>query len=363
MTHVLIAIVLNIICFSSASNISFYDTTLYEGDVCTLANGVTRGTCLRDTNCRYLKTQPQKDWRTCSFHQNVSIVCCLNNNPNALQGTRGQFKYKSDEMCANFADIPLTKNSILNGTIAEIEDFPYLGALALQDKQSSAIAYGCGANLISDRFMLTAAHCVIGKKLIHVRMGLLSLLDHIDDDPPVIIGIDQIFIHPNYVKRPVTRNDIALIKLNRTVDEDFLIPACLYTEPSDPHPDVPLAIAGWGGVDSSNDGTMSPILLKAQVTAYDRDQCNATLVQTPTWKKNLQLYDDQLCALGRSELNDGDTNDTCVGDSGGPLELTKGRRKYIVGLTSTGKICGTKFPSIYTRVSQFIDWIESIVWS
>lgn len=286
----------------------------------------------------------------------------MDRQPSSLQDVRGHFKHKSDEKCANFPDMPQTKNSILNGTIADIEDFPYLGALALQDLQSSTIAYRCGANLISDRFMLTAAHCLIGKKLIHVRLGVLSLLDNLDDDPPVIIGIEDIIIHPNYTRRPV-RNDIALIKLNRTVDEDFLIPACLYTEPSDPLPSVPLAIAGWGGVDSSNDGIMSPILLKAEITTYERDQCNATLVQTQSWKRQVQLYDDQLCALGRNKLNDNETNDTCVGDSGGPLELSLGRRKYIVGLTSTGKICGTRFPSVYTRVSQFIDWIESIVWS
>lgn len=366
MIRSLIVIAVHIVWFAIANDISFYDSMLYEGDPCTLADGVTSATCRLDTNCLYLKTIPQKDWRTCSFERNSSVVCCLNKRPPsaALQDTRGRFNYKSDEMCANFPDMPETTNHILNGTIADADEFPYLGALAFQQQHSSAgAAYGCGANLISDRFMLTAAHCLVGRTLDHVRLGVVSLLDDQNDgDDPVIIGVEKVFIHPNYTRRPITRNDIALLKLNRTVDEDFLVPACLYTEPTDPLPSVPLTIAGWGGTDSSNDGSMSSILMKAQVAPINRDECNATLAQMPTFKRNVQLHNDQLCALGRDERNDATTNDTCVGDSGGPLELTIRRRKYIVGLTSTGKICGTTFPSIYTRVSQFIDWIEAIVW-
>nr|XP_039261190.1 hemicentin-1-like [Styela clava] len=52
--------------------------------------------------------------------------------------------------------------------------------------------------------------------------------------------------------------------------------------------------------------------------------------------------------------------DTCGGDSGGPL-LCEENSKYIVhGITSSGPAeCGKKNkPGIYTRVSDFITWIE-----
>jgi secreted trypsin-like serine protease len=55
------------------------------------------------------------------------------------------------------------------------------------------------------------------------------------------------------------------------------------------------------------------------------------------------------------------------GDSGGPLQITKPDNQciyYIIGVTSFGTGCGDKkFPGIYTRVSSYIDWIESIVWN
>lgn len=54
------------------------------------------------------------------------------------------------------------------------------------------------------------------------------------------------------------------------------------------------------------------------------------------------------------------------GDSGGPLQriLAEPYCMYsIVGVTSFGKFCAFKLsPAIYTRVSSYLDWIETIVW-
>lgn len=54
------------------------------------------------------------------------------------------------------------------------------------------------------------------------------------------------------------------------------------------------------------------------------------------------------------------------GDSGGPLQtkLSLEPLQYnVIGVTSFGKACGiANVPGVYTRVSNYIDWIESIVW-
>jgi secreted trypsin-like serine protease len=55
-------------------------------------------------------------------------------------------------------------------------------------------------------------------------------------------------------------------------------------------------------------------------------------------------------------------NDTCQGDSGGPLQIVVDEQHCIVGVVSFGIACGYALPSIYTRVSFYLDWIESIVW-
>merc|ERR1711944_374852 len=49
---------------------------------------------------------------------------------------------------------------------------------------------------------------------------------------------------------------------------------------------------------------------------------------------------------------------TGKGDSGGPAVCQQGGRWVLAGVTSGGSpICNVRKPSIYTRVSEFRDWI------
>jgi secreted trypsin-like serine protease len=67
----------------------------------------------------------------------------------------------------------------------------------------------------------------------------------------------------------------------------------------------------------------------------------------------------QICAGGE------EGKDSCNGDSGGPLMrdhvIDRLHFWYLVGVVSYGsRNCGTKdMPGVYTRVSEYIAWIES----
>lgn len=63
----------------------------------------------------------------------------------------------------------------------------------------------------------------------------------------------------------------------------------------------------------------------------------------------------QLCAGGNAG------QDSCGGDSGGPLFKLISDQFYLEGLVSFGpKKCGSDdIPGVYTRVSGHIDWILS----
>lgn len=50
------------------------------------------------------------------------------------------------------------------------------------------------------------------------------------------------------------------------------------------------------------------------------------------------------------------------GDSGGPLVVRNNTNFNLVGVTSFGKLCGSVSPGIYTRIYNYISWIEDIVW-
>lgn len=53
------------------------------------------------------------------------------------------------------------------------------------------------------------------------------------------------------------------------------------------------------------------------------------------------------------------------GFSGAPLLNTKEKKSClyeIYGLNSISLVCGSGYPSVYSQVSAFLDWIENIVW-
>lgn len=50
--------------------------------------------------------------------------------------------------------------------------------------------------------------------------------------------------------------------------------------------------------------------------------------------------------------------DACQRDSGGNLYWTYSSRQYTVGIVSYGKDCASKYPSVNTRVTFYLNWIE-----
>ena len=51
----------------------------------------------------------------------------------------------------------------------------------------------------------------------------------------------------------------------------------------------------------------------------------------------------------------------CSGDSGGPLVCKVGDVYKLAGVTSFGRAsCNVTYPTVYTRVSFYRDWIKSI---
>ncbi|XP_053686615.1 serine protease persephone-like [Sabethes cyaneus] len=336
----------------------------FEGDSCNLANGVSVGVCRLAGECSQLKSVPKKDWITCSFIVNDPVVCCPERADSKLTlsaAPQSRISSKSELKCATFPETPQAADHITGSgsTEAMADDFPHIAALGYSVQTNRESLFRCGASLISHQYLLSAAHCLYPEQPIFARLGVSNLFNYSSNDPPVDVGIESVFIHPNYSSKPLM-NDIALLKLNRTITEPFLIPACLFANLTDPAPNVNLSIAGWGSTDP-NDFEMSSVLRKANVTTLDRAVCNGTLSRDKSRRSTGQLQTTQLCALGRNEDNE-TTGDTCVGDSGGPLELAHARRRYIVGVTSNGKLCGSSWPGVYSRVAYYLDWIESVVW-
>ena len=106
-------------------------------------------------------------------------------------------------------------------------------------------------------------------------------------------------------------------------------------------------ITGWGRL--AYNGKSSELLQEAQVEIVDQEKCRTA------FERYIKVDDFYICA-GVT----GSTKDSCQGDSGGPLVQIdpKNYKYYLTGIVSFGRRCATPgFPGVYTRISEFLDWI------
>ncbi|CAH0717893.1 unnamed protein product, partial [Brenthis ino] len=268
--------------------------------------------------------------------------------------------------CALLKKMP--KPEVIGGNNAIHGEYPHMGALGWKAKIGTWI-FKCGGSLISENFILTAAHCYKVPKNDEtvadfypkiVRLGSRNILDSkLSYDAEIL----KFIRHPEY-KAPRHYFDIALVQLKHEVYIHSTVhPACLWNKSEDPKKGN---VTGWGVVNSGTQA-VSPILQKAEITIRDNDECEEDLMikQNRNWRG---FFRHQLCA---GEMSGG--IDTCQGDSGGPLQTLIPIERYrewtpwyiyhVIGVTSFGFGCGQpNTPSVYTRVTSFLDWIENIVW-
>lgn len=252
---------------------------------------------------------------------------------------------------------------IVGGEEARPGEFPHMAALGYIDfsSRSRQILWNCGGTLISDQFVLTAAHCIrlsnSNNRLVltRVRLGGSTKLSQ-----PAVeeVGVAETLIHPEY-RPPAKYNDLALVRLSRIVRLSRAVaPACLNTKAIA----AKRAIAtGWGHTEFG--GKQSDVLMKVALTIVPNNECSPQYTKLQSAKRTLPLgiLPIMMCA---GEKAGG--KDACQGDSGGPLQVAKGDGSClynIIGVTSFGKGCANpNSPGVYTRISEYIRWIEQIVW-
>uniref|UniRef100_A0A8C5UW25 Transmembrane serine protease 9 n=1 Tax=Microcebus murinus TaxID=30608 RepID=A0A8C5UW25_MICMU len=203
----------------------------------------------------------------------------------------------------------------------------------------------CGATVVGDRWLLSAAHCFNHTKVEQVRahLGTVSLLGL--GGSPVKIGLRRVVLHPLY--NPGTLDfDLAVLELaSPVVFNKYIQPVCLPLAIQKFPVGRKCMISGWGNTQEGN-ATKPELLQKASVGILDQKACSVLY--------NFSLTDRMLCA----GFLEGKV-DSCQGDSGGPLacEETPGVF-YLAGIVSWGIGCAqAKKPGVYASITRLKGWI------
>lgn len=257
---------------------------------------------------------------------------------------------------------------IIGGKIADLYEFPWMALISHRTRgdpdSRDNLKFKCGGSIINSKYILTAAHCVVGKKLAGVRIGELDINSKEDCQgvyPNIVcerhlqdIAIEEVIAHEGYQHLPV-KDDIALLRLRKPIDFSFknAAPVCLPVSQRLRNAVLGnkiATVAGWGITDNDK-GRESHILLKVDVPVFTTTACRNIYNKN----NNTDTTINKICA---GEMN----KDSCGGDSGGPLmvedEINDVYRIVQYGIVSYGpKLCGSLFPGVYTNVSSYVKWI------
>lgn len=224
-------------------------------------------------------------------------------------------------------------------------EFPFYVLLELTERFYPKENFICGATLISETFVLTAAHCLhenVTKVLIH--LGSLRQGEHEKGRHVFFARKKHFYLHPEWDRENML-NDIALIKLSRPAAYSRLIQPVKLPNICDLPSEKEMIAIGNGYNETHGD--------RAEILQY------TTLITVPYSKcaEYYDLFDSEsiLCARGNEN-----GSSICRGDSGGALIDPIDHQIFgISSFVDHDKGCSGA-PQGFTNVISYLPWISEI---
>merc|ERR1712055_12496 len=227
---------------------------------------------------------------------------------------------------------------IVGGWKARAHEFPYQISLRYRN------SHMCGGSIITNRYILTAAHCTEGTRASDLSVVVAETNIVSGNSNRQVIGVRTIIEHENYDETGELDNDIALLRLSSTISfNQNQSPVCPPTSQS--YTGEMVTVSGWG--TTSEGGSLARDLLYTNVRIISDSTCGQSYPSS--W-----LLPGMVCASFTDR-------DSCQGDSGGPLVIKRSDNRFAeVGIVSWGIGCADRnYPGVYTRVSYFMNWINN----
>ncbi|ETP46219.1 hypothetical protein F442_07498 [Phytophthora nicotianae P10297] len=199
----------------------------------------------------------------------------------------------------------------------------------------------CGGSLISPTHILTTSMCTGYKEPKFVSVGT-HYLNGTQDGEQIKVVSAQNHTSLNFSSGTY---DFALLTLEKP--SKFTPVKLPKADGSDVKPGMWSKAMGWG-VTSYPNGSLSYELQGVSLEVWANDECSRVF----------NIGDTSVCAGGMPD------KDACVADTGGPLIKENGQGDLddvLIGLVNWGYGCGDAgSPTVYSRVSTAIEWINSV---
>lgn len=233
-----------------------------------------------------------------------------------------------------------TSARITNGTQTEPFEYPSIVGLITKD-QSDFAGHSCSATSISSTWLLSAASCFwdTSTNTAMTTSPYDALVGgwYLPNESGSRIDICEVVVHPDFDFFSLDTPDVAVLRL---CDAHFL-PAAQLPTPAEPGDGAgtPVDVVGWGLIENDQYTGQQQV---GELTILSPARCAVD------WDGLIDAdYTTQMCAGG--------IVDVCNGDFGGPMY----NGTTVVGIASYNPedYCEDPAPSLFMRVSAFVDWI------
>ncbi|XP_070850199.1 elastase-1-like [Chaetodon trifascialis] len=235
---------------------------------------------------------------------------------------------------------------VVGGEVAEPNSWPW--QISLQYRSSNGWYHTCGGTLIQRGWVMTAAHCVDSRRTYRVVLGDHDIYSTAGTEQA--IAVREIHIHSGWDSSNVAGgDDIALLRLSSDATLNSFVQLGSLPPSGQVLPNNnPCYVTGWGR--TATGGSLSAQLKEAYLPVVDHKTCSSK----GWWGSAIKTT--MVCAGGYDEAG-------CNGDSGGPLNCLVNGKYVVHGIASfvSGYGCNTyQKPTVFTRVSAFIEWMDKV---
>uniref|UniRef100_A0A3Q3VN99 Coagulation factor IX n=1 Tax=Mola mola TaxID=94237 RepID=A0A3Q3VN99_MOLML len=355
-------------------------TTLWissDGNQCESSPCLNQGSCKDHLGSYTCRCPSGFTGRDCEIGEFIAKRCDVNNGDCMhfceLMGTFGAkcscatgYRLKEDGLncepktvniswwMQSDAEVPLRPRlRIVGGDVVIPGEIPWQ-VLSLIIRSSGKVF--CGGTILSDRWVITAAHCLLEVQVMSFYMSLVAgehTLNLHEDTEQNYEVLEQ-HIHPRYNSSiSLYNHDIALIYLKSPIAFSTTVrPICIgpraFTEYLVKEYS-PATVSGWGRTRFL--GVTAETLQKVQVPFTDQTECKLS--------SSSRITPFMFCAGYYDEAKD-----ACQGDSGGPHTNSIHATWFLTGIVSWGEECAKEGKyGVYTRMSLYYHWIDYVMGS